>query len=446
MSNQNSTAKELKSKRTKSIVTLVITFVLLVAMGVMCLATFPVGKTKQYNSIMSLIGKGIDLSGGYYVVLTPKIDSDDTASANEKIESAMEILRTRLDDKGFTEATISRQDGDRIRVEVPEVDNAQEVLQIIGNTGTLSFQDSTKHEYLNGEDHIKDAYVSYDQNNGYVVVLEFTKSGIEKFSAATATIKDMSDNKMYIYLGDTCVSSPEVKEQINNKSAEITGYDDYDSAEAIASVIKSGTLPIEYDISESRSISARLGAKAITSSVIAAAVAMAIIFVLMIVIYHGMGIAASIALIFYAFLYIIFLAIIPNVQLTLPGIAGILLSIGMAVDANVVIFERIKSAFKDGKTSTAFNEGFKSALLTIIDSNVTTILAAIVLWILCPGTIKGFAITLLVGIVLSLFTSILVTKWYLDVLKSFDLDTNNDKKNSELELTGKFFNLKKEVK
>lgn len=417
----------------KSIVVLVLSVVLLAVMGVMCLASFPVGETKQYNSVMSLIGKGIDLSGGYYVVLTPKVDSDSDSSASEKIESAMEILRTRLDDKGFTEATISKQDGDRIRVEVPEVDNADEILQIIGSTGSLSFQDSSKHEYLNGEDDIKDAYVSYDQNNGYVVVLEFTTSGIEKFSNATNVIKDMDDNVMYIYLGDTLVSSPQVKEQITNKSAEITGYDDYDSAEAIASVIKSGTLPIEYDISESRSISARLGETAINTTVLAAGIAMLVIFILMIVYYRGMGVAASLALILYAFLYIIFLAIIPNVQLTLPGLAGIVLSIGMAVDSNIVIFERIKAAYREGKISTAMDAGFKTALWTVIDSNVTTILAAIVLWILCPGTIKGFAITLLVGIVLTLFTAIIVTKWLLKVVYPL---TNNPEK---------FFNLKKEV-
>lgn len=417
----------------KSIVVLVLTFVLLVFVGVACFASFPVGETKQYNSIISLIGKGIDLSGGYYVVLTPKVDTDDATTANQKVESAMEILRTRLDDKGFTEATISRQDGNRIRVEVPEVDNADEILQIIGNTGTLSFQDDSKHEYLNGEDDVKDAYVSYANNNGYVVVLEFTTQGIERFSNATKIIKDRSDNKMYIYLGDTLVSQPQVKEQITNKSAEITGFEDYDSAESVASVIKSGTLPIEYEISESRSISARLGETAINTSVMAAGIAMIVIFLLMIVFYRGMGVASSISLILYAFLYVIFLAIIPNVQLTLPGIAGIVLSIGMAVDANIVIFERIKSAYKEGKVNTAFDAGFKTALWTIIDSNVTTILAAIVLWILCPGTIKGFAITLLVGIVLSLFTDILVTRWLLKVM--YPLSENKEK----------FFNLQKEV-
>lgn len=417
----------------KSIVVLVLSVVLLAFIGVACFASFPIGETKQYNSIISLIQKGIDLSGGYYVVLTPKVDTDDASTADQKINSAMEILRTRLDDKGFTEATISRQDGNRIRVEVPEVDNADEILQIIGNTGTLSFQDDSKHEYLNGQDDVKDAYVSYDNNNGYVVVLEFTSQGIERFSNATKIIKDRSDNKMYIYLGDTLVSQPQVKEQITNSSAEIIGFSDYDSAESVASVIKSGTLPIEYEISESRSISARLGETAINTSVMAVGIAMLVIFVLMIVIYRGMGIASSLSLILYAFLYVIFLAIIPNVQLTLPGIAGIVLSIGMAVDANIVIFERIKSAYKEGKVNTAFDAGFKTALWTVIDSNVTTILAAIVLWILCPGTIKGFAITLLVGIVLSLFTDILVTRWLLKVL--YPLSENKEK----------FFNLKKEV-
>ena len=165
----------------------------------------------------------------------------------------------------------------------------------------------------------------------------------------------------------------------------------------------------------------------------AAGIAMLVIFILMIVVYRAMGLASSISLLLYTFCYIILLAVIPNVQLTLPGLAGIVLSIGMAVDANIVIFERIKASYKEGKINTAFDAGFKTALWTIIDSNITTILAAIVLWILCPGTIKGFAITLLVGIALSLLMSLVFTRWYLKVM--YPLTENKEK----------FFNLKKEV-
>lgn len=419
--------------KTKSTVILVVLTILIGIMSVATFCSFAIpGTIKDYNSIMSLIGRGIDLSGGYYVVLTPK--SDD---ANDDVmDKAMNILRTRLDDKGYTEATISVQDMNKIRIEIPEVENAEEVLQVIGSTGELTFQDSAGNVLMTGDD-IKSAYVGYDNDNGYVCVLNFTNEGVTKFSEATKQILDdeLEDNKMYIYLGDEVQSSPTVNEQITNSSAQITLGENatYAQAEAIASVIESGRLPIEYDVSESREISARLGETAISNSLLAGALGLACIFILMIVFYRGMGVAADIALVIYTLLYILFLAIVPNIQLTLPGIAGILLSIGMAVDANVIIFERIKDEYAEGKTViTSVDAGFKRAFFTIIDSNITTILAAVVLLILCPGTIKGFAITLLIGVVLSMFTAIVVSRWLLKVLLPFGKQKD------------KFFNLKRD--
>ncbi len=420
--------------KTKSIVIIFVLTVLIALTAVATFASFPIpNSVKDYNSIMSLIGKGIDLSGGYYVVLTP--EGEDTSE--DVLDRAMNILRTRLDNKGYTEATISVQDLNKIRIEIPEVDNAEEVLQVIGSTGELTFQDAAGNVLLTGDD-IESAYAGYDNDNGYVCVMNFTSAGVTKFSEATRRILDdeLEDNAMYIYLGDEVQSAPQVNEQITSNSAQITFGQDatLDQAQAIASVIESGRLPIEYTVSESRSISARLGETAISKSLIAAAIGLAIIFIIMIFFYRGMGVAADVALVIYTLLYIILLAIVPNIQLTLPGIAGILLSIGMAVDANVVIFERIKDEFRSGKTViTSVNSGFKRAIITVIDSNVTTILAAIVLWLLCPGTIKGFAITLLIGIVLSMITSIFVTRGLLKVF--LPLSKKQDK----------FFNLKKEV-
>ena len=185
-------------------------------------------------------------------------------------------------------------------------------------------------------------------------------------------------------------------------------------------------LPIDFEIGESNKVSASLGENALTASVIAGAIALLIIFAIIIIKYRGLGIAASIALTIYSLVFVVFLALVPWVQLTLPGIAGIILSIGMAVDANVIIFERINEEYKNCKTVVnAINAGFKRAFITILDSNVTTVLAAIVLLILCPGSIKGFAITLLIGIVLSMITSILVTRSYIKVLLPL---TNNKAK------------------
>ena len=401
--------------KTKSIVVIILMSILIALVSVMCFVSFPIGKTKQFNSLLSNIGKGIDISGGYYVVLTPEGTSGETTQ--EDLDAAMVILRQRLDDKGYTEAVITVQDGNKVRVEIPQIDDDGTVLEVIGQTGNLTFQDSTGKEWLNGEEHIKSAYVSADrENGGYLVVLNLTDKGVSKFAQATTAVKDMSDTKLYIYLGDSLVSSPTVNETINSNQATITGYTDYEEALSIASVIDSGRLPINYTVSESRAISSKLGENAINSSVIAGAVGLAIIFILLLILYKGMGLAADLSLIIYVLLYIIFLTIVPGVQLTLPGIAGILLSIGIAVDANIVIFERIKEEFNMGKTVRAsIKQGYRRAFVTVFDSNITTIFAAIVLWILCPGTIKGFAITLLIGIVLSLFCGVLVTRWLIEL-------------------------------
>ena len=417
-------------RRTKLGSILILVFVA-VFVAVLTVLTFvdniPVGKNKvkDLHSFSSLIGKGIDLSGGYYVVLEPKEASGTgELSDTSKLDRAMTILRERLDNKGYTEATVSIQDSDKIRVEIPEVDNAEEVLQYIANSGAITFQDSSGNVLVESE-HVKSAYVGYDNDNGYVVILNFTNEGISRFSEATSSVYNgtSSDKKLYIYLGDDLISSPTVNSVITSASAQITGFDSYDAADAVASVIESGRLPIEYNVTESRSISARLGKNAVSNSLIAGAIGLGIIFLIMIFFYRGLGVAADIALYIYVLLYLFVLAIIPNVQLTLPGIAGIILSIGMAVDANVVIFERIKQESAGGKTYlNAIQSGFKRAVITVIDSNVTTILSAIVLWILTPGTIKGFAITLLIGIVLSMITSIFVTRWLIYVIAPLGSD------------------------
>lgn len=413
------------SKR-KSIVVTILMAVAIAILSVMCFASFPVGNTiYNYNSILSKIGQGIDLSGGYYVVLTPVNSKGDSDQA--VLEDAMEILRARLDDKGYTEAVITVQDGNKIRVEVPQVEDDGTVLEVIGQTGKLTFKDSTGHEWLNGEDHIESAYPAQNpQDGGYMVVLNFTERGAARFADATGQIA-ASDNKVLnICLGDSVISSPQVNEQIVSNSAQITGDFTYEEALSIASVIDSGKLPIEYTVSEARSISSKLGESAISNSALMGAIGLLVIFVLMLIRYRGLGLASCISLIWYVILYIVFLAIIPSVQLTLPGIAGILLAIGMAVDANIVIFERIREEYRLGKTAeAAVAHGFKRATVTVLDSNLTTIFAAIILWLVCPGTIKGFAITLLIGIVLSLFTSIIVTRW---IIKLFNpLVTNEEK-------------------
>ena len=425
------------SKR-KSGIILVIIVLLTAILAVLDFASFKIpgikNGTLRYNSIGSTIGLGIDLKGGYYAVLTPKAaEGYDESNQDDMFDSAVDILRTRLDNKGYTEATITIQGvgADReIRVEVPEIDDPEEVLKIIGSSGELTFEDEAGTVYLTGSD-IKNCQGGYDNDGNPIVYLEFTPEGVTKFSNATGKLVNQV---MYIKLGGEIVSQPTVNEQITNTSAEITGLQSYEEAESIAAVIKAGKLPLEFEVGEANRISATLGENALSASVLAGLIGLLVIFAIMIARYRGMGIASSLALTIYTAVMILLLAIVPWVELTLPGIAGIILSIGMAVDANVIIFERIREEYASGKTvNFAVQAGFKRAFITILDSHITTILASIVLWILCPGSIKGFAITLLIGVVLSMVTAIVVTRGLINLLLS--LASNKSK----------FFNLKKEV-
>lgn len=403
--------------KTKSIVILTVLAILIAFFGAASFVSFEIpNSTNDYKSIFGTIGKGIDLEGGYYAVLTPK--SGKTASS-EDIDAVIETLRSRLDENGYTEATITRQDNG-LRVEIPAIDNPDKVMELIGDQGELQFRDSKGNLKVSGK-HVKDARFGYDENGKPTVYLEFTSEGATLFASATKAIaakEDGVENKLSIYLGDRLISSPTVSAEIPNGQATIEGIDSIDTAKTIASVIKSGSLEIAFQISESRQISATLGDNVLNGAMIAAGIGLIVIFILMIVFYGGMGIAASLALMIYVILYVAILAIFPGVQLTFPGIAGIILSIGMAVDANVVIFERIKDEYRNGKrVKAAVESGFKRAVITVLDSNVTIIIASVVLWIFCSGSIKGFAITLGIGVLVSLFTAIFVTRGLMAVLK-----------------------------
>lgn len=413
------------SKR-KSIVLLVITGLLIAFFGVACFANFAIpdglckffGAQPKYNyvSIFDQISKGIDLEGGYYAVMTPTVEEEDQEI---NLDNVISTLRTRLDDKGYTEATIARQDVNSLRVEIPDVDDADEVLELLSSQGKLEFRDKNGTVWLSG-DHVDNAYVGRDQNGEYAVVLNFTAAGTNRWATATEAVYNGADSDkiLYIYLGDTLVSSPTLQGALTGSSAQITGNFEYEEAETLAAVISSGALDIEFSIGETRQVSATLGEGVVSNALMAAGIGMLVIFAILILFYGGMGLAASIALMIYVILYVVILALFPWVQLTFPGIAGIILSIGMAVDANVIIFERIKEEYAAGKTvDNAIKVGFKRAFVTVFDSNLTTILASIVLWILASGSIQGFAITLFLGVIISMFSSIVVTRWIMKLLK-----------------------------
>ncbi len=427
------------SKR-KSITLLSILGVLIVAIAILCFLPFEIpfavkGQKWDWNGIANTIEQGIDLKGGYYVVLEAEaVEAGKEADIND----AVTVLRDRLDSKGYTEATITTQDtttdNPKIRIEIPEVKNANEILQVIGSTGELRFTDGDGQTYtktyLTGDD-VVGAEVQMNQDGKYVVALDFTAEGGQKFATATS---ELTGQTMYIWLGDEVVSSPSVSQQIVGTSASIEAFDTFDQADAIASVIDSGKLPLEFSVSEAQLISASLGQDALKNSLIAGGIGLAVIFVIMIIFYGGLGLIACIALVIYTLILIMLMAFIPGIQLTLPGIAGILLSIGMAIDANVVIFERIREEYKSGKTLAAsVKAGFNRAVITVIDANVTTLIAAIVLWIVCPGSVKGFAITLFMGVLLSMFTAILVTRWLIRLFRPL----------VSKEKEGKFYQLKR---
>ncbi len=380
---------------------------------------------KNYNPFLSAesISLGLDLKGGVYAVY--RATNTDTDDFDTKMEGTRSALSSMLADQGYTEATIVREGSDRIRVEVPDVDDPQKILDIIGEPTTVKFVlDSTNETVITG-DNVVSAEAGTDPSSGYVVRLRLDSEGRRKFAEATA---NHINEKMSIYLGSstTAVSSPTINSAIPNGEAIITGFASYEEAQQRAGQILSGTFDVALELKECKSISATLGEDAMLYGLIAGLVGFVLVIVFLCVVYRLLGVAASFALMIYVVLYLFFLAALPWVQLTLPGIAGILLSIGMAVDANIIIFERIKDEYRGGKSiMAAYHAGFKKALFAILDSNVTTVIACILLMLLGTGSVSGFALTLLVGVVISLFTALVVSR---AILKYFiNLNSYNAK-------------------
>ena len=369
------------------------------------------------------IKKGFDLAGGSVIVFEPEVEDMD-AVTDEDISAAVAALRLRLDSNGLNEATVSEQvtdDQKRLRVEIPAVTDPNEAIEYLGAMASLSFKDPEGNEVLNGT-HIEDATVA-DMEGKVVVQLQFTGEGQSLFAQATA---NLVGKQLSIYVDGTLISAPNVNEAINSDSCVIEGSFTVDDAKLLANQIKSGTLPFALKPINQSSVGAQLGDDALNKSLMAGGIGLLLVMIFMIVMYRMCGLMADIALVG----YISIVAIIINafeVQLTLPGIAGIILTIGTAVDANVVIFERVKEELKTGKTLRAsVDSGFNKAFSAIIDANITTLIAAVVLWYFGTGTIIGFAKTLFIGTLVSMFTAIFVTKFLLRQLVGFGI------KNSKL--------------
>lgn len=408
--------------KTKSLIKLGIVMLLIVVVAFLALNGLQVGKyiLKPVSRAISL---GLDLRGG---VSTQYIATDTTLdNFDGLLQSTVSALRTRLTNAGFTEANVSIQGGDRILVEIPDVDDPEQVAEIIGTPAHLEFRDPNGNVVFEGSQIESASAVYTDQNYTEAgVSFKLNAEAAEAFKEAT---QEFLGSSISIYLDDELISAPVVNQVIPNgegiisSEAATTTQESIEWANNLAMLIQSGALPMDIEEVETRAISATLGVEAIDGALLAGVVGLIIILLFMLVMYRLPGVAADMALMIYILIVFYALAIL-GVQLTLQGIAGILLGIGMAVDANVVIFERFREELKDGRTPVnAVKFGFKNAGRAVADSNITTLIAAIVLMIFGTGTIKGFATTLLISVLASLFTAVVVTRWLLLLICRLDI-------------------------
>ena len=351
---------------------------------------------------------GLDLSGGVsitYQVMDENPSAEDMSDTIYKLQKRVESYST--------EASVYQVGDDRIAVEIPGVTDASKILEELGNPGSLEFQLSDGTVFMTG-DQVADAQAATttDQygNKQYVVQLTLTDEGAKTFGEVTS--ENVGNALPIVYDGEI-ISYPTVQEAITGGTAQISGQSTFEEAQTLATQIRIGSLSLQLTELESSVVGAQLGSQAISSSLKAAAIGLVIVMVFMIIVYAVPGVAAALALAIYTALVIATLYLF-EITLTLPGIAGIILSIGMAVDANVIIFARIREEIAAGKSViTAMKTGFHKAMSAILDGNITTLIAAVVLMGLGSGTVKGFAYTLMIGIILSMFTALVVTRWIL---------------------------------
>lgn len=440
-------------KKNRAVIGLVVFALILGLLGYT--AVFGVGSDQSGSA--SSIKLGLDLAGG--VSITYQVVGDEEPSAADMSDTIYK-LQQRVDQYS-TEAQVYQEGDDRINIEIPGVSDANAILEELGKPGSLYFIAQTDSEgnqnyggtygvdadgnitmqyiltktidelmadgsiVLTGTE-VADAQARAQQdsmgNVENVVTLEFNEAGKEAFAQATQKAYDNGES-IAIYYDDQFVSVPNVQAVITDGNAVITGQSSPEEAQRIASTIRIGGLKLELEELRSNVVGAQLGSAAIHSSLIAAAVGFALVVLFMIAVYYVAGLAAALALCLYTELMVILLYAF-EATLTLPGIAGIILSVGMAVDANVIIFARVREELATGKTvQSSIKIGFSKALSAILDGNITTFIAAVVLYFMGSGTIKGFSITLMLGIILSMFTALFVTKFLINALYAMGIQS-----------------------
>ena len=375
------------------------------------------------DSVKDALKYGLDINGGVYVVMEAQTDA-----TGEELEDLMDQTRAVLDNRvnqmGVAESSVTIEGDKRLRVEIPGVNNADEAIEAIGKTAKLTFILADGTVVVDGSN-VKDAQIATDGSN-YKILLEFDSEGASLFEEGTRkafnkevtpTIDGMASNEIGIVLDNEIITHRGVRDGvISGGNCEITGNYSKEEASTTAALIRGGALPVELVEIQSSVQTATIGTDALDKSIVAGAIGLALVFVLMLVFYGMLGLVADIALLLYVVLFLWSMAGM-GVVLTLPGIAALILSIGMAVDANVIIFARIKEEIMAGKSiRVAVDSGFKNALTTVLDAQITTLIAAVVLYEVGTTSVKGFALTLIIGIVFSIFTAVVITQLFISLL------------------------------
>ncbi|MDY4050097.1 MAG: protein translocase subunit SecD [Eubacterium pyruvativorans] len=387
-----------------------------------CASIFGMGPVKK---IKDTLNYGLDINGGVFVVMQADTKGMSPSKTKTVMEQTREVINKRVNAMGISEATVSIEGTNRLRIDMPGVKDADTAIKRIGKTAKLKFTLADGTEVLSGSD-VKNAAAAVDsQNGGYKITMKFTGAGQSKFAQATeraasgnvnATVEErgqkVDPTAIVIKLDDDILTAPTVREKIDNDSCEITRNGGFSEEEAsqTAALIRGGALPVSLTEAQSSVESASIGANALDKSIVAGAIGLGLVFLLMLFMYNVLGLIADVALALYVLIVLWVMAGMGAV-LTLPGIAGIVLGIGMAVDANVIIFSRIKEEIGQGRSiRVAVSTGFKHALTTVLDSQITTLIATIVLYQLGSTTVKGFAVTLMISILASIFTAVVISQ------------------------------------
>ncbi|MBC3804708.1 protein translocase subunit SecD [Acetobacterium fimetarium] len=412
-----------KKVNKKSIAELIIVILLIFSAAYVLFVGVSVGMY-DIGKVENTIKYGLDLTGGVNVVLEAT-GTDGQAVTSDEIDSTISTIRERIDSIGVSEPTITKQGDNRIRVSIPSVTDQEEALSLIGKTAQLEFVGPDDTVILTGNDVVDSKGVMQTDSSGVekpVVTLKFSEEGTKLFADAT---QKYLGQVIYIKLDDQIISQPTVNVAITNGEAVIEGQASLDEAGNLASLIRGGALPVTLEPVEVRTIGPTLGQDSLTDTYFACIVGVIAVFAFMLLAYRGFGFLADLALTIYIVLLLLIMTSL-NVTLTLPGIAGLILTVGMAVDANVLIFERIKDESRLGKSLlTAIDNGFKRAMSTIIDSNATVLIAGFVLFFMGSGSVQGFAVTLILGTLVSMFTAIVITKHLIKILVKTGLINNN---------------------